>query len=105
KLLQDINEYARAKDGRVKQVSCSLAGEWQTVEIIRAGGEAHQDVRPLVRISVSVIVEENGRQESGSYGGGGRGGYTEYLTRDYWEAAGDEGLRQALVNMTSGPAP
>src|SRR5690242_11891086 len=73
KLLQDINEYARAKDGRVKQVSCSLAGEWQTVEIIRAGGEVYKDVRPLVRINVSVIAEENGRQESGSYGGGGRG--------------------------------
>ena len=69
KLLQDINEYARSKDGRVKQVSCSLAGEWQTVEIIRPGGEVYKDVRPLVRINVSVIVEQDGRQESGSYGG------------------------------------
>src|SRR5262249_51633428 len=92
-------------DGRVKQVSCSLAGEWQTVEIIRPGGEVYKDVRPLVRINVSVIVEENGRQESGSYGGGGRGGYTEYLTRDYWERAVDEALRQAVVNLGSIPAP
>ncbi|HEX2592761.1 MAG TPA: metalloprotease TldD [Rhizomicrobium sp.] len=105
KLLQDINEYARAKDGRVKQVSCSLAGEWQTVEIIRPGGEVYKDVRPLVRINVSVIVEQDGRQESGSYGGGGRGGYTEYLTRDYWERAVDEALRMALVNLDSIPAP
>ncbi len=105
KLLEDMNAYARAKDGRVKQVSCSLAGEWQTVEIIRPGGEVYKDVRPLVRINVSVVVEENGRQESGSYGGGGRGGYTEYLTRDYWEAAVDEALRGALVNLNSIPAP
>jgi TldD protein len=105
KLLEDMNAYARAKDGRVKQVSCSLAGEWQTVEIIRAGGEVYKDVRPLVRINVSVIVEENGRQEAGSYGGGGRGGYTEYVTRDYWEGAIDEALRQALVNLNSIPAP
>ncbi len=105
KLLEDINAYARGKDGRVKQVSCSLAGEWQTVEIIRPGGEVYKDVRPLVRINVSVIVEQDGRQESGSYGGGGRGGYTEYLTRDYWEAAVDEALRQALVNLKSISAP
>jgi TldD protein len=105
KLLQDINEYARAKDSRVKQVSCSLAGEWQTVEIIRPGGEVYKDVRPLVRINVSVVVEQDGRQESGSYGGGGRGGYTEYVTREYWEHAVDEALRGALVNLDSIPAP
>src|ERR1700743_1276149 len=65
KLLQDMNEYARGKDSRVKQVSCSLAAEWQTVEIIRPGGEVYKDVRPLVRINVSVVVEQDGRQESG----------------------------------------
>src|SRR5579871_4410532 len=72
KLLEDMNAYARSKDSRVKQVSCSLAGEWQSVEILRGGGEAFRDVRPLVRINVSVVVEENGRQEAGSFGGGGR---------------------------------
>jgi TldD protein len=105
RLLEDMNAYARSKDTRVKQVSCSLAGEWQSVEILRAGGETYRDVRPLVRLNVSVVVEENGRQEAGSYGGGGRCGYETYLAPDYWRAAVDEALRQALVNLSSVPAP
>ena len=74
KLLQDMNEYARKKDSRVRQVSCSLSGEWQTVEILRPGGETYRDIRQLVRIGVSGVVEQDARQESGSYGGRGRGG-------------------------------
>jgi TldD protein len=105
KLLEDMNAYARAKDPRVKQVSCSLAGEWQNVEIIRAGGEVYRDVRPLVRLYVSVVVEENGRQEAGGQGGGGRGGYDTYLAPEYWQVAVDEALREALVNLGSVPAP
>ncbi len=105
KLLAEINEYARAKDGRVKQVSCSLSGEWQTVEIVRPGGEIYRDIRPLVRINVSVVVEESGRQESGSYGGGGRAGYESFITPEFWQNAVDEALRMALVNLSSVPAP
>jgi len=105
KLLEEINAYARAKDSRVRQVSASLAGEWQRVEIIRAGGERYSDIRPLVRLSVSVVAEENGRQESGSFGGGGRSGYEAYLDPEYWQGAVDEALRQALVNLKSVPAP
>jgi len=104
-LLQEMNEYARSRDPRVKQVSCSLAGEWQHVEILRPGGETFRDIRPLVRLNVSVVVEENGRQEAGNHGGGGRGGYETYLTPDYWHGAVDEALRQALVNLSSVPAP
>src|SRR5579871_3943389 len=96
KLLEDMNAYARSKDGRVRQVSCSLAGEWQQVEIVRSGGETYRDIRPLVRINVSVVVEQDGRQESGNFGGGGRAGYDTYMTSDYWHAAVDEALRQAL---------
>jgi TldD protein len=105
KLLQDMDAYARSKDPRVRQVSCSLAGDWQTVEIVRPGGEIYRDVRPLVRINVSVVVEEAGRQESGSHGGGGRSGYETYLEPRYWKDAVDEALRQALVNLESVPAP
>jgi len=105
KLLEDMNAYARGKDSRVRQVSCSLAGEWQTVEIVRPGGEIYRDIRPLVRLGVSVVVEENGRQESGSYGGGGRSGYETYLDPSYWRAGVDEALRQALVNLAAVPAP
>jgi TldD protein len=105
KLLEEMNAYARAKDSRVRQVSASLSGEWQRIEILRAGGEHYSDIRPLVRLNVSVIVEENGRQESGSFGGGGRQGYETYLDPSYWQGAIDEALRQALVNLTSIPAP
>jgi TldD protein len=105
KLLEDMNAYARGKDSRVKQVSASLAGEWQTVEIIRPGGEIYRDIRPLVRIGVSVVVEKDGRQETGYFGGGGRSGYETYLDPKYWHAAVDEALRQALVNLDSIPAP
>ena len=105
KLLEEMNAYARAKDSRVRQVSASLSGEWQRIEIIRAGGEHYSDIRPLVRLNVSVVVEENGRQETGSYGGGGRSGYETYLDPQYWQGAIDEAMRQALVNLTSIPAP
>jgi len=105
KLLEDINAYARDKDSRVKQVSASVSGEWQQVEIVRAGGEVYRDIRPLVRVNVSVVVEQDGRQESGSYGGGGRSGYDVYLKPEYWQHAVDEALRQALVNLESVPAP
>ena len=105
KLLEEMNAYARARDSRVHQVSCSLSGEWQRIEILRAGGETYSDIRPLVRLNVSVVVEQNGRQESGSFGGGGRSGYETYLDPDYWQAGVDEALRQALVNLTSIPAP
>ncbi len=105
KLLEEMNAYARAKDPRVRQVTCSLAGEHQTVEILRSGGERYRDIRPLVRIGVSVVVEQDGRQETGSFGGGGRSGYETYLHPTYWKDAVDEALRQALVNLESIPAP
>ena len=68
KLMGEIDAYARAKDPRVRQVSCSLAGEWQVVEIMRPGGEIFRDVRPLVRLSISLVLE-NGAA-TGYYGGG-----------------------------------
>lgn len=105
KLLAEMDAYARGRDPRVRQVSCSLSGEWQAVNILRAGGESFSDIRPLVRIGVSVVVEENGRQESGSYGGGGRAGYETFIAEGYWKAAVDEALRQAVVNLSSVPAP
>jgi len=104
-LLEEMNAYARAKDSRVRQVSASLSGEWQRIEIMRAGGEHYSDIRPLVRIGVSVVVEKDGRQETGSFGGGGRSGYETYMDPSYWKAAVNEALRQALINLESVPAP
>ncbi|MFQ5774727.1 MAG: metalloprotease TldD [Kiloniellaceae bacterium] len=105
RLLAEIDAYARARDPRVRQVSASLAGEWQAVQILRAGGERSADIRPLVRLSVSVVVGEGARMESGSYGGGGRIAYDMLLDPAYWRRAVDEALRQALVNLGSVSAP
>lgn len=105
KLLEDMNAYARACDKRVRQVTCSLAGEWRVVEILRPGGESVRDIRPLVRLNVSVVAGEGDRQESGSHGVGGRNGYSAYLSPEQWRPFVDEALRQALVNLQSVPAP
>ncbi len=105
KLLEEINAYARAKDPRVKQVSTSLAGEWQAVQILRADGERAADIRPLVRLSVSVVVGQGDRMEAGSHGGGGRIAYETMMDPAHWQAGVDEALRQALVNLDSIDAP
>ncbi|MEM8936832.1 MAG: metalloprotease TldD [Pseudomonadota bacterium] len=105
KLLEDINEYARAKDPRVRQVSASLSGEWSAVEIIRPGGETIRDYRPLVRLNVSVTAGEGDRQETGSFGVGGRELYDRFIAPDAWRHQVDEAFRQALVNLDAEPAP
>jgi len=103
--LAKLDAYARTRDTRIKQVMASLGGEWQAVQIIRADATRVADIRPLVRLSVSVVVEQDGRRESGSYGGGGRFGYDALLDDDYLHKAVDEALRQALLNLESKPAP
>ena len=105
KLMRDIDAYARAKDPRVKQVSCSLSGEWQAIEIIRPGGIVARDIRPLVRLNVAVVVADGAREETGSYGAGTRGSYAAYLDPAQWQFQVDEALRQALVNAAAEPAP
>jgi TldD protein len=105
KLLQEIDAYARAKDPRVRQVSASLGATWQVVEIVRADGALYRDVRPLVRINVSVVAGDGDRQESGSHGAGGREGFQRFIDPQAWRGAVDEAVRQALVNLESIPAP
>jgi TldD protein len=105
RLLEAIDAYARAKDPRVRQVSASLAATWQAVEIVRADGEIYRDVRPLVRVGVSVMVGEGDRQETGSDGYGGREGYERFITTEAWQGAVDNAVRQALINLQSVPAP
>ena len=105
KLLADIDAYARAKDPRVRQVSATLAATWQVVEILRADGETYRDIRPLVRLNVAVVAGEGDRQESGSYGMGGREGFERFITPEAWQHAVDEALRQALVNLQAVAAP
>ena len=104
-LLADMDAYARALDPNVKQVSASVLGSWQAVQILRAGGERVADIRPLVRLNVQVILEKDGRMETGSYGMGGRVTFDTYLKPESWKPAVDEALRQARVNMEAVPAP
>jgi TldD protein len=102
-LLSEIDQYIRAKSQLIKQVSCSLSGEWQAICIINKDGNISHDIRPLVRLSISVVVEKNGRIEAGSYGTGGRQSYLNYTKN--WQNHADEALRQALVNLESIPTP
>jgi TldD protein len=105
KLLQDIDAYARGKDERVRQVSASVAASWQIVEILRPDGQIYRDIRPLVRVNVSVMVGEGDRQETGSHGFGGREGYARFIAAGAWHDAVDDAVRQALLNLESVPAP
>ena len=103
-LLERIERRARALDPRVTQVMASLAGEYEVVLVARTDGKLAADVRPLVRLSLQVIVEQDGRREQGSSGGGGRFDYayfTDEITDDYAKKAVD----QALVNLSARPAP
>ncbi|MEJ0062685.1 MAG: metalloprotease TldD [Alphaproteobacteria bacterium] len=104
-LLQEIDAYARAADPRVQQVSVSLQGVWQAVQIIRPGGHRVADVRPLVRLNVSIVTKQGDRMEAGYDGAGGRTGYDAYFDPAQWKKQVDEALRQAIVNMESIEAP
>jgi TldD protein len=104
-LLSEIDVFARAADSRVTQVMASIAGEWQVVEILRADGSRTADLRPLVRLNVSVVMEQDGRRESGSHGAGGRTSYAQYMDPVFWQNAVREAVRQASVNLESVPAP
>ena len=105
KLLETMDAYARAKDPRVRQVTASVAATWQVVEILRADGETYRDIRPLVRLNVSIVVGDGDRQETGSHGFGGREGYARFIDTHSWQHAVDEAVRQALVNLEAVPAP
>ena len=103
--LREIDDFARALDPRVVQVSASLAASLQEVEILRPEGGRVRDVRPMTRLFVQVIVEKDGRRETGSSGGGGRYGLSPLMERGTWEGHVREALRIALVNLEAIPAP
>jgi TldD protein len=105
RLLETIDAYIRAKESRVRQVSVSFGATWQVIEILRVDGASYRDVRPLVRINVSVVAGEGDRQEVGSHGYGGREGFGRFIQREAWQAAADDALRQALINLEAVPAP
>ena len=104
-LCQTIDAAARARDPRVVQVSVSLTGQWSVVEIVRPDGFIATDVRPLVRLNVSIVVEQHGRRETGMYGMGGRRLYDTLFEPATWNRAIDEALAQAIVNLDAQDAP
>jgi TldD protein len=105
RLLESIDSYARGRDPRVRQVSVSFGATWQLIEILRGEGEIYRDVRPLVRVNVSVVVGQGDRQEAGSHGYGGRESFSRFIATDAWRGAADEAVRQALLNLEAIPAP
>ena len=104
-LCQQVDAAARARDPRIGQVSVGLSASWSVVEIVRADGFIATDVRPLVRLNVSIVVEENGRRETGFFGIGGRYMYDHLFAEDQWQRCIDEALAQALVNLRAVDAP
>ena len=103
--LREVDAFLRGLDGKVVQVSATLAAGLQEVVILRPEGHDVADTRPMVRLNVSVIVERDGRRETGSAGGGGRVALDGLLERSHWEGVAREALRIALVNLDAVPAP
>ena len=103
--LREIDAFARALDPKVVQVSASLSASMQEIEILRPDGVHLSESRPLTGISVSVIVEQDGRRESGHSASGGRHGLAMLMTEDHWKATAVEALRIAMVNLNAEPAP
>ncbi|KQX90365.1 metalloprotease TldD [Variovorax sp. Root473] len=104
KLLEKVEKLARSRDPRVAQVMAGLASEYDVVMVARADGTLAADVRPLVRLSVTVIAEQNGRREVGSGGGGGRFGLA-YFTDEQIAEYVDHAVKAALTNLDARPAP
>jgi TldD protein len=104
-LLEAIDREARALDSRIVQVMASLAASHDTILVLASDGTLAADVRPLVRLNVSVIIEHQGRREQGYAGGGGRFAYTEFVAGDRWRELVREAVRTAQVNLEAVPAP
>ena len=104
-LCQQIDAAARARDSRVAQVSVTLAASWSVIDIVRADGFVASDVRPLVRLGVQIVAEQNGRRETGHHGLGGRYLYDSLFEEAQWNRAIDVALAQALTNLDSVDAP
>ena len=104
-ILREIDAFARALDKRVVQVSATLAASLQEVVILRPEGQLVTDIRPMSRLNISVIVEEDGQRESGNAGSGGRTGLIGLIAPAHWQDAAREALRIALVNLGAEPAP
>lgn len=103
--LGEIDAFTRALDSRVVQVTASIAASHQEVFILRPDGQLLDDTRPMSRLTINVIVEQDGRRESGTFGGGGRYGLETMVLPAHWQDVAREALRVAVVNLDAVPAP
>ena len=105
KLLKDINNFGRSLDDRVRQLSVGLSGIYQKIKILRPSGDIISDIRPLVRLNISITIEHNGKKESGSVGLGGRYAYKNIFDPNIWKQQVIEALGQAKIMLSAKPAP
>ena len=104
-LLQEIDAFCRALDPKVVQVTATMSASRRAISILRAGGQRYDDIRPLVRLNISITAEKDGRRETGYAGAGGRQSYDSYIDPEFWKPLAREALRGAKVNLDAVPAP
>ncbi|MDC0651889.1 metallopeptidase TldD-related protein, partial [Alphaproteobacteria bacterium] len=105
RLLESINEYSRGLDKRVSQLAVNLSGSWQKINIFRPSGQKLYDIRPLVRLNISITLEDNGKKETGSVGLGGRYAYDDLFDEKVWKNQVHEAIAQANTMLKAIPAP
>ena len=105
KILQEIDDFSRSLDSNIKQVTATLSSSTQKVFILRPDGSSSQDLRPMVRLNISILLEDKGRRENGYTGIGGRSNLLSFLKPEIWQKAAAEALRIARVNLKAKPAP
>ena len=105
KILQEIDDFTRSLDPNIKQVTATISSSNQKIFILRPDGSSSSDIRPMVRLNISILLEGNGRSENGYTGIGGRDDLLNFLTPEVWQNAESEALRIARVNIHAKPAP
>ena len=105
KILQEIDDFTRSLDPNIKQVTATISASNQKIFILRPDGSSSSDIRPMVRLNISILLESNGRRENGYTGTGGRDTLLSFLKPEVWKSAASEALRIAKVNLHARPAP
>ena len=105
KILQEIDDFTRSLDPNIKQVTATISASNQKIFILRPDGSSYSDIRPMVRLNISILLESNGRRETGYTGTGGRDTLLSFLKPEVWKSAASEALRIAKVNLHARPAP
>ena len=105
KILQEVDDFTRSLDPNIKQVTATISSSNQKIFILRPDGSSSSDIRPMVRLNISILLDSNGQRENGYTGIGGRDNLLSFLTPEVWQNAASEALRIARVNIHAKPAP